>query len=427
MNPGEQTGGGRIAVIGSGVSGMTAAYLLSRRFAVTLFERDNRLGGHVHTHSIADPSGVTVAVDSGFIVHNDDTYPLLRRLFAELGVERHATEMSMSISDAASGLEYAGGRGAKGVFAQPRRALDPSFLGLLGEVRRFHRSARQLLERNDDSGQMTYGDFLAEQRFSTRFIDLFAVPVVSCVWSMGASTALNYPARYLFQFLANHGMLAVSGSPRWYTVVGGARTYVDAIASRLSDVRVARGVTAVRRDPSAIALTTSDGGVENFDGVVVATHPKEALALLADATVAEREVLGAFRYSASEVVLHTDERLLPASRRARAAWNYRTPGTDEQREQPVVTYWMNRLQGLETEREYLVTLNARDRIAPDQVLAVMQYEHPVYDLESVGAQARLGSLATDRTVFAGAYHGWGFHEDGCRSGVEAAQHFGVIW
>lgn len=417
--------GNRVAVVGSGVAGMTAAYLLSRRYDVTVFEQDTRLGGHVHTHRITDPSGATVAVDSGFIVHNDRTYPMLGRLFRELGVVRHPTEMSMSIVDRASGLEYAGGRGARGVLAQPRRVLDPQFLRLLAEVRRFHRLASQFLSSTDDSEAQTYGAFLAANGFSQRFLDLFAVPVVSCVWSMGAALALDYPARYLFRFLDNHGMLAVSGSPQWFTVVGGSSTYIESIARMLPDIRSNRRVTGVRRCDADVEVVDSTGAVERFDRIVIATHPDQALALLADATDVERGVLGAIRYSSSEVVLHTDERLLPRARNARASWNYLTPNGSH--DAPVVTYWMNRLQGITSTQHYLVTLNARQHIDPERVLAVMNYQHPIYDGEALAAQRRLPSLNTQRTVFAGAYHGWGFHEDGCRSGVAAAEHFGVVW
>lgn len=427
MNSPSSAARSRVAVVGSGVAGMTAAYLLSRAYDVTVFEQDDRLGGHVHTHRIVEAVGRTVSVDSGFIVHNDRTYPLLGRLFRELGIVRHPTEMSMSIVDRASGLEYAGGRGVRGVLAHPRRALDPQFLRLLVEVRRFHRLAARFLATGEEADQTTYGEFLAEHGFSNRFIDLFAIPVVSCVWSMGAAMALEYPAQYLFRFLDNHGMLAVSGSPQWFTVVGGASTYIDAIVRMLPDVRSGRRVNAVRRGLDHVEVTDSRGDVERFDRVVVATHPDQALALLADATEAESTVLGAIRYSSSEVILHTDERLLPHARNARASWNYLTPSNSGSQDAPVVTYWMNRLQGIESDREYLVTLNAREHVDPNRILAVMNYQHPIYDASSLAAQGKLRSLATQQTVFAGAYHGWGFHEDGCRSGVAAAEHFGVRW
>ena len=416
-----------VAVIGAGVSGLTAAYILAKRFAVTIYEADTRLGGHAHTHDVTDPSGKLLAVDSGFIVHNDRTYPQLRRLFAELDVHTRPTEMSMSISDMPSGVEFAGGRGASGVFAQKRRMLDPRFLLMLVEVKRFHLLANTFLGQTDDRDETTYGQFLRAHRFSKRFMRLYAIPVVSCVWSMGAAAALDYPARYLFRFLSNHGMLAVKGSPQWYTVVGGSRTYVDAIAARLPHVRSGQSVLQVLREDDGVSVQDDSGTWVHYDGVVIATHADQALELLADASVAEKEVLGAFEYSRSATALHTDSRLMPRSRSARAAWNYLTPPDASADHPPVVTYSMNRLQGLETDEEYFVTLNALEHIDPEAVLAVMNYEHPIYTQATVEAQMRLPSLSTSRVAFAGAYHGWGFHEDGCRSGVDAARALGVNW
>ncbi len=416
-----------VAIVGSGVSGLTAAYVLAGKFDVTLYEADGRLGGHAHTHDVPDPAGHVLAVDTGFIVHNDRTYPFLRRLFAELGVQTRPTEMSMSIHDEPSGLEFAGGRGIRGIFAQPRRIGDPRFLSILAQVKRFHIRANSFLTRTDDTDQTTYGEFLRGEGFSETFVRLYAVPVVSCVWSMGAGTALEYPARYLFRFLSHHGMLTVTGSPQWRTVIGGSRTYVDAIATKLPDIRTDRAVSAVRRNEDNVSVRDSSGAWVTYDSVVVATHADQALALLGDASPEEQEVLGAFRYSRSETVLHTDSRLLPAARQARASWNYLTPPAIGGDHAPVVTYWMNTLQGLDSSEQYLVTLNARDRIDPAKVIAVMDYEHPVYDLPAIEAQKRLSSLSTPRTVFAGAYHGWGFHEDGCRSGVDAAKALGVSW
>jgi predicted NAD/FAD-binding protein len=294
-------------------------------------------------------------------------------------------------------------------------------------VKRFQIRANAFLRHTDDSDQTTYGEFLRVGGFSDTFTRLYAIPVVSCVWSMGAGAALDYPARYLFRFLSHHGMLTVGGSPQWYTVVGGSRSYVDAIAARLPHVRAGRAVSTVLREDDGVSVQDSTGEWARYDSIVVATHADQALALLADASRREKEVLGAFRYSRSETVLHTDSGLLPRARQARASWNYRTPAAADGDHPPVVTYWMNRLQGLDTYEQYLVTLNARERIDPRAVIAVMQYEHPIYDLPAIEAQTQLASLSTQRTAFAGAYHGWGFHEDGCRSGVEAARVLGVDW
>jgi len=427
MNPPSTTERPTVAVIGAGVSGLTAAHILSKKYTVTLYEAEPRLGGHAHTHEVADPSGAMLAVDTGFIVHNDRTYPLLRRLFDELGVQTRPTEMSMSIRDESSGLEFAGGRGVKGIFAQRRRAADPRFLTMLIRVKQFQVRANTFLSETDDSDQTTYGEFLRTNGFSDSFTRLYAVPLVSCVWSMGTDAALDYPARYLFRFLAHHGMLTVTGSPQWYTVVGGSRTYVDAIARRLPQVRSGRAVANVVRNDTGVSVQDTSGARLDYDATVIATHADQALALLADADPDEKEVLGAFRYSQSATVLHTDSRLLPTARHARASWNYLTPARPAGDQAPVVTYWMNRLQGIDSSTEYLVTLNGGDRIDPKSVLAEMAYTHPIYDLAAIEAQARLATLSTHRTAFAGAYHGWGFHEDGCRSGVEAARALGVSW
>src|SRR3954449_6625834 len=416
-----------VAVIGAGVSGLTAAYLLSRTHDVTVFEADKRLGGHAHTHDVADADGRSLAVDSGFIVHNDVTYPSLSKLFDELGVEVRRTEMSMSVRCDGCGLEYAGGRGLRGLFAQPRRALEPRFLRMLVQVRRFHRRASAFLRTTDDDNETTYGEFLHREGFSDYFIAHYAVPVVSCVWSAGRSTAVEYPARYLFRFLEHHGMLRIGASPQWYSVVGGSRTYVERLSALLPDVRTAQPVTDVIRLGGGVQVRDVTGQVSYFDRVVIATHADQALSLLVNPTDDEVTTLKHFQYSANETVLHSDDGVLPAAHGARASWNYRMAGCGRPDQRPVVTYWMNRLQGLESAQQFLVTLNDRGRIEPSTVHAVMDYEHPIYTLESVRAQADLPALATEQTVYAGAYHGWGFHEDGCRSGVEAARHFGVEW
>ncbi len=425
-----------VAIIGSGVSGLTAAYLLNRTHDVTLFEADNRLGGHAHTHDLTASDGSEHAVDTGFIVHNDRTYPWLRKLFAELDVEVRPTEMSMSVRCEDCGLEYAGGRGLKGMLAQPRRLFDPQFLRMLLQVKRFHRRATAFLKSAEDvqdgdtqdSGDLTtYGEFLEREGFSEHFMAHYAVPVVSCVWSSGREVALLYPARYLFRFLDHHGMLRLTGSPQWYTVAGGSRTYVERLAARLPDVRRSAAVTDVTRRTDGVEIRTVTGAVTRFDRVVIATHADQALGLLTDPSDQEVQTLKAFGYSHNETVLHTDASVLPDATEARASWNYRMSSCALRDEPTVVTYWMNRLQGHASPQEYLVTLNAREHIDPDSVLAIMDYEHPIFTPESVAAQSHLAALATDQTVYAGAYHGWGFHEDGCRSGVEAARHFGVTW
>jgi predicted NAD/FAD-binding protein len=421
-----ETGRPSVAVVGAGVAGLTAAYLLSRTHDVTLFEAQNRFGGHAHTHDVPDSGGALHPVDSGFIVHNDVTYPWLRKLFGELGVQVRPTEMSMSVRCEGCGLQYAGGRGAIGVLAQPARLLDPRFVRMLLQVRRFHRRATAFLGLVTDE-RMTYGEFLRAEGFDRYFVAHYAVPVVSCVWSAGRETSLRYPARYLFRFLDNHGMLRLSGSPQWYTVVGGSRDYVDRLVRMLPDVRASHAVTDVTRYAQGVDIRDVTGEVTHVDRVVIATHADQALNLLTDPSDVESDTLKAFTYSRNVTSLHTDSSVLPDATRARASWNYRMASCDDGDRPATVTYWMNRLQGLSADRDFLVTLNDQASLDPASIAATMEYEHPIYTPDVVRAQSRLADLATDRTVYAGAYHGWGFHEDGCRSGVEAARRFGVTW
>ncbi|MBV1946169.1 NAD(P)/FAD-dependent oxidoreductase [Streptomyces sp. BV129] len=416
----------RIAVVGSGVAGLTAAHVLRRAHHVTLYEADDRLGGHAHTHDLITPDGRIDRVDSGFIVHNRRTYPNLLRLFRELGVATQESEMSMSVRCEGCGLEYAGARGAGGLLAQPRNLLRGPYLRMLAEVPAFHRSARALLERAPGS-TLTLGQFLDRAGFSPYFRAHFMTPLVSCVWSCDAETAQHYPAAYLFRFLAHHGMLSVTGSPVWRTVTGGSRSYVDRVAAEVQEVRTGTPVRTLLRHADGVDITTQDGATDSYDQVVVAVHPDQALRLLGDATRDEKEVLGAFRYSRNATLLHTDAALLPRAPGARASWNYLMPNCSAGSDRVRVTYDMNRLQRLDASQRYLVTLGGEDRVDPARVLARMNYEHPVYTPESVAAQQRLPELATSVTAFAGAYHGWGFHEDGCRSGVAAAKALGVTW
>jgi predicted NAD/FAD-binding protein len=431
----------RIAVVGSGVAGLTAAYVLSRTDDVTLFESERRLGGHAHTHQVADGAGHDIWVDSGFIVHNRETYPLLTRLFAELGVAVQDSEMSMSVSCAGCGLEYAGQRGLSGLAAGLRRGRI-RYARMLGEVLRFHRQARRLLAAGPEGGaagtaEQTLGEFLAAGGYSRYFVTHFALPFVASVWSCPPQTARSYPARYLFAFLDQHGLLSVTGSPPWLTVSGGSRSYVERVGKQLAAVRMAAPVTAVRRLAGAASatgagaeITFGDGDghrTESFDAVVIATHPDQALALLADPTPAEREILGAFRYSRNETILHTDDSVLPASPRVRASWNYRLASCAAASPEVQVSYDMTRLQRLPGPGSFVVTLNGADVVPPEKVIATMNYEHPVYDPASVAAQRRLPELNDGSTAFAGAYHGWGFHEDGCRAGLSAAVSLGGSW
>ncbi len=416
------------AVVGSGVAGLTSAYLLQGKYDVTLFEADDRIGGHAHTHDVPTTDGRVIPVDTGFIVHNERTYPNLLRLFAELGVATQGTEMSMSIKCEGCGLEYAGARGLNGVFAQRKRLADPRFVRMLLEVKRFHRDAHRLLAADAAAtDSITLGAFLAIGGYSDYFIRHFMIPVVSCVWSSGTELSMQYPARYLFTFLDNHGMLTVKNSPTWRTVVGGSRAYVDKAVKGLTAVQTSAAVRTLRRTVDGVEITDEDGQHHRRDVVVVATHPDQALRLLGDPTDDERSVLGAFEYSTNETLLHTDAGVLPRAENARASWNYLMAACEQSVERVQVTYWMNKLQVMDEPVNYLVTLNSNSRIDQGTVLDRMVYDHPLYTPTSVAAQRLLPALNTGRTAFAGAYHGWGFHEDGCAAGVRAAQSLGVTW
>jgi predicted NAD/FAD-binding protein len=402
----------RIAVIGGGVSGLGAGYVLSRAgHDVHVFERDDRLGGHVNTHLHGG-----LALDTGFIVSNARTYPLLTRLLAELGVHFQASEMSFSVSCEACGLEYAGRR----PFAQWRNATSRQFTSLMWEVGRWLRTARPSIESgayNDAS----LDDYLAERHYSRAFRRHFIVPLTSALWSAAPGHTLEIPAAYAIRFFDNHGMLGLRRH-RWRTVVGGANTYVQALRGYIQFVETDTPVRGLRRDEEGVVVRTDDDVVRRFDRAVVATHADEALELLEDPSDAERSLLGSFVYTSNDAILHTDASLLPRSRAAHASWNYRVDGA----ERPTVTYYLNRLQRLDTDVDYLVTLN--QDVREEYVLGRYTYTHPRFTLAAIAAQRRLGELSGQRnTEFAGAYFGNGFHEDGLAAGVRAARALGAHW
>lgn len=425
-----------VAVIGSGVAGLTAAHILSRRDRVTLFEADSRLGGHAHTHDIVLDDGTEVSVDTGFIVHNDRTYPTLLRLFDELGVATQESDMSMSIRSDVTGLEYAGAKGLSGLFPTPRSLGRPRYLRMLAEIARFHRAARALLAADEASAgadasptAMPLAEFLQRNRFSAYFVDHFMTPLVAAVWSCDPAVATRYPARYLFTFLEHHGMLTVFGSPTWRTVTGGSARYVEKLASGLDEVLVDTPVRSVEPTDDGVCVIAGNGDVLGFDAAVIAVHPRQALEMLVRPTPLQKQVLGAMPYSTNHALLHTDTSLLPRAERARASWNYLVPADHRGADGVIVTYDMTRLMRLSTvtDRRLLVTLGGAHLIDPSTVIAEMSYEHPLYTTQSVNAQRRLPELGGPTLAFAGAYHGWGFHEDGARSGVEAARRLGVEW
>lgn len=412
----------KIAVIGSGVAGVGAAWRLSREHEVVLFEREARLGGHTHTHQVVQGER-TYSVDSGFIVFNADNYPLFSRMLDELGVPSQPTTMSFSVQDARSGLEY-NATDLDSLFCQRRNLVSPRFWGMVRDILRFYREAPALLALPGDGPSL--GDYLRGNRYSTMFIEDHLVPMASALWSSPAEGIMGFPAKYLARFMDNHHMLQVQGRPPWRVVAGGSSSYLRAIEKDWkAQVRLSTPVRGVRRDADGVDVVT-DAGTERFDQVVLACHSDQALALLADPSVAETEVLGAIPYQANDTVLHTDARLLPTRRKAWAAWSAYVPA--EPGAACTVSYCMNLLQGLESREPFVVTLNRSQDIDPAKVLARMRYHHPVYTHASVAAQSRRGEISgVNRTWYAGAYWGFGFHEDGLRSGIEVARALGASW
>jgi predicted NAD/FAD-binding protein len=412
----------RIAIVGSGIAGLASAWLLSRRHEVTLFEAADYFGGHTHTHDV-QMGGESYRIDSGFIVHNPAHYPLLTRMFEQLNVASQPTTMSFSLRNEASGLEY-NATTLNSLFCQRRNLLSPRFIGMVRDLMRFYREAPALL---DGAGPgPTLGDYLAEHRYGAAFRDEHLVPMASALWSSPASRILGFPARYLVQFMANHQMLQVSDRPQWRVVKGGSSTYVNALRERWSvRERLACPVQSVRRHAAGVEIRSAAGS-EDFDHVVMACHSDQALALLTDADDREHSILDAMPYQANDTVLHTDASVLPRNRRAWAAWNAWLPRDSD--EACTVSYCMNLLQRIESPEPFVVTLNRSAAIDPAKVLARMSYHHPLYSHASVAAQSRKAEIQGQRhTWFAGAYWGWGFHEDGMRSAVEVANAFGVRW
>lgn len=412
----------RIAVIGAGISGLASAWLLSRRHQVTLLEANDYLGGHTHTHEVRLGSGPQ-RVDTGFIVFNPRYYPLLTRLFEELGVESEPTTMSFSVRNESSGLEY-NASSLSGLFCQRRNLFSPRFLGMIRDLLRFYREAPALLEEVGPGP--TLGEYLERGRYGAAFRDEHLVPMASALWSSPPRQILAFPARYLVRFLANHQMLKVSERPAWRVVRGGSARYVEAMRARWRvEERPRTPVRRVRRGAGEVEVTT-DGGSASFDQVVFACHSDQALAMLADPSPAEREVLGAIRYQPNEVVLHTDASALPRDRRAWAAWNALVPR--DPTDACTVSYCMNLLQGIDAPEPLVVTLNPVRPPDPRLVLRTMRYHHPIYTHESVAAQGRKGEIqGMRRSWFAGAYWGWGFHEDGVQSAAEVAAALDAPW
>jgi predicted NAD/FAD-binding protein len=412
-----------IAVVGTGISGLVAAHLLGRHHAVTVLEAEARIGGHAHTVR-AEVDGRVHDVDTGFIVFNEKTYPGFCRLLARLGVESQPSDMSFSVRSDRHGVEYAT-HSLNGWFARRRHMVDPRFHAMLREILRFHRESRAALAAGGEELEaLRLGDLVRRRGYSSRFVDLFLVPMGAAIWSTPPSRFLDFPALAFLRFFENHGLLHHRDQPPWRTIRGGSRRYVDAlVAATRAEFRTRSPVLAARRRRDRVELVVPDGGTLAFDHVVFACHSDQALRVLEDAGDAERAVLGAIRYQENEVVLHTDAGLMPRRRPAWASWNScvdADPGAVR------LTYWMNRLQAIESSRPLLVTLNGSRDIAPDRVLMRQTYDHPLFDREALRAQRDRALVdGVNRTSFCGAYWGNGFHEDGVQSALVVARRFGV--
>lgn len=409
----------RIAIIGAGISGLTSAHLLHREHELVVFEAGDYAGGHANTVEVETSSGVH-AVDTGFIVFNDRNYPAFERILAELEVPTQPSKMSFGVSDGAR-FEY-NGDSPNGLFACRRNLASPTFHRMIVDLLRFNRDARELLR---SGANPSLGEWLSERGYSDAFVERLIVPQAAAVWSADPRQRWSFPARFLVAFFDNHGMLGLRDRARWRTVCHGSRTYVEAlIRPWRSSLRLATAVTEVRRDPAGVTVVARGGAAERFDAVVMATHADQALAILADPSDRERELLGSIPYQRNEAVLHTDETLLPRRRRAWASWNYHLRANLDG--PPAVTYHMNRLQSLEADVELCVTLNRSEEIDPARIIRRIEYAHPVYTDAGVSAQRRRAEISgRERTHYCGAYWGWGFHEDGVQSALRVAREIGA--
>ena len=410
----------RIAIIGSGISGQTCGYLLSKHHQVTLFEANDHLGGHTATIDL-DIDGKTLAVDTGFIVFNDRTYPNFIKMMDQIGITSKPTEMSFSVHNQATGLEY-NGHSLNSLFAQRRNLLKPRFYYFIIEILRFNRLSKKahLLSQNN---QGTLGEFLDKHGFSDYFATHYVLAMTAAIWSASINSCRDFPLQFFLRFLSNHGLLDIANRPQWYVIEGGSRCYIPRLTKAIQDIRLNSAVESVTRHRDHVEVI-SQSGAELFDEVIFACHSDQALALLKDPSQDETDVLGAIKYRANDVVLHTDNSLLPKRKKAYASWNYCIdPLVDEL---PTLTYNMNILQGLKTEQDLCVTLNQTKRIDPQHILRQFTYAHPVFSLESITAQNQRHTICGNNlTHFCGAYWYNGFHEDGVKSALDVCQRFDI--
>ncbi|WP_455232319.1 NAD(P)/FAD-dependent oxidoreductase [Geopseudomonas aromaticivorans] len=411
----------RIAIVGTGIAGLTAAHLLSRSHELSVFEAGDWIGGHTHTVDVA-VDGRRHAVDTGFIVFNDWTYPNFIRLLDQLGVASQPTEMSFSVHEPSSGVEY-NGNTLNSLFAQRRNLLSPRFWGMLRDILRFNREALADLAGGRLPADITLGRYLAERGYGRRFIDHYIVPMGAAIWSMSLAGMLEFPLEFFVRFFKNHGLLSVSDRPQWRVIQGGSRSYIEPLTASFADaIRLNCPVLRVERDADGVTVHSA-AGRERFDRIVFACHSDQALALLAAPSAAEREILGALPYADNDVLLHTDTSLLPRRRLAWASWNYRLGG--DPRQPAALTYNMNILQGIQAPQTFCVSLNQNLAIDPQRVLGRFKYAHPQYSLAGMAAQARWRELhGALNSYYCGAYWANGFHEDGVVSALRVAAAFG---
>lgn len=409
-----------IAVIGAGISGLASAYFLNRRHDVVLFEAGEYLGGHSNTVDVS-LEGITCGVDTGFLVFNERTYPNLIELLRELDVASIASDMSFAVSVDDGALEWAG-TSLDTLFAQRFRLLSPAFIRMVANILHFNRNSQRYLGQVHGK-PVSLGELLQENAYGAMFRDAYLLPMAAAIWSSTPADILKFPAATFLRFCLNHALLQVNDRPQWRTVQGGAREYVRRIAATLPDCRINTPVLSIER-PAGKVLVRSAAGAETFDAVVLATHAPTSLALLADASAEERDVLGAVRYQSNTAWLHTDEKLMPRRRKLWSAWNYLS-GAQHDGQRPVcVSYWLNQLQRLPFETPVIVTLNPQQAPAEEKVLARFEYEHPIMDQSTIDAQQRLPAIQGQRQVWhAGAWTGYGFHEDGLKSALRVAQAF----
>jgi predicted NAD/FAD-binding protein len=410
----------KIAIVGSGISGNTIAHLLHKKHNITLFEKNNRIGGHSHTHNI-EINGSPISVDTGFIVFNKKTYPLFSSLLRELDVAHEDSKMSFSVFSKKTGLEY-NGTTLNTLFSQRRNIFNPKFIKMIFEILRFNKESLGLL---NTSKELSLGDYLAKNTYSDYFLKNYILPMGSAIWSSNLETMIKFPAKFFVTFLHNHGMLSINNRPQWLTISNGSKSYVQKLCHPFIDkIRLNSNIKFIERKSNKV-IVHSKYGSENFDYIFMACHSNEALAILKDASNNEKEILGAIPYTNNEVYLHTDSSIMPKYKLSWAAWNY---NIDSKESEPItLTYNMNILQNIKIETPVLVTLNPKGCIDPKKIIKKLNYAHPTFSIDSINAQKKHPIISgINRTFFAGAYWGNGFHEDGVKSAYDSVKQFNQL-